>query len=166
MKYQVSFSCLTCYFHIHIKNQYYYGYIRNRTFVQRCLWQQCLCQSNFDATSKWQTIYLTGNYLNVIGCWHAYCSTRKLLSEESYQALTVMLQGLDKGKGYSLIPNLWDWETHWKQSKKNWKNKSLTCEIFFQHSRKNFVSPHIHVICSVHCMACTFFFFGGGGEFL
>ena len=41
------------------------------------------------------------------------------LSEESYQALTVILQGVKKG--YSLIPNLRDWETHWRQSKKNWK---------------------------------------------
>ena len=30
-------------------------------------------------------------------------------------------------------------------------------------SKRNFVSPHSHVICSVHCMACTFFG-GGGGE--
>ena len=66
-------------------------------------------------------------------------------------------------KGYSLIPNFWDWDTHWKQSKKNWKNKALTCEIFFQHSKRNFVSPHSHVICSIHCMACTFLGVGGGG---
>ena len=31
-------------------------------------------------------------------------------------------------------------------------------------SKRNFVSPHSHVICSVHCMACTFFGGGGGGE--
>ena len=43
------------------------------------------------------------------------------LSEESYQALTVILQGVNMGKGYSLIPNLRDWEIHWRQSKKNWK---------------------------------------------
>ena len=160
MKYQVSFSWLTCYFHIHIERSALLSLHKKSHLVRWCLWQQCLCQSNFDATSKWQTIYLTGNYLNIIGCWHAYCSTRKLLSEESYQALTVILQGVNKGKGYSLIPNLWEWETHWKKSKKNWKNKTLTCEIFFQHSRRNSVSPHSHVICSVHCMACTF---GGGG---
>ena len=47
-----------------------------------------------------------------------------LLSEESYQALTVILQGANMGEGYSLIMNLPDWETHWKQSKKNWKNKA------------------------------------------
>ena len=89
--------------------------------------------------------------------------TSLLLNQESYQALTVILQGVNKGKGYSLIPNWWDWETHWKQSKKNWKNKTLTCEIFFQHSRRNSVSPHSHVICFVHCMDCSFFFFGWGG---
>ena len=48
----------------------------------------------------------------------------RLLSEESYQALTVILQGANMGEGYSLIMNLPDWETHWKQSKKNWKNKA------------------------------------------
>ena len=47
----------------------------------------------------------------------------RLLSEESYQALTVILQGANMGEGYSLIPNLRDWETHWKQSKKNWKKQ-------------------------------------------
>ena len=46
-----------------------------------------------------------------------------VFSEESYQALTVILQGANMGKGYSLIPNLRDWaETHWKQSKK-WNEK-------------------------------------------
>ena len=57
-----------------------------------------------------------------------------LLSEESYQALTVtcILQGANMGKGYSFIPNLWDWETRRKQSKiRTEKNKALTCEIFF-----------------------------------
>ena len=119
--------------------------------MQRCLWQQCLFQSNFDATSKWQTIYLTWNYLNIIGYWHAYCSTRKLLSEESnIKRWLFILQGVSMGKGYSLIPNLWDWETHWKQGKKNWKNKALTCEIFFLHSMRNFVSPHSHVIIMLY----------------
>jgi len=144
--------------------------------------------------------------LNIIGCWWAYCSTRKqkykekddvwpehcskissqgfrkkrenlrifhqrrwiyslvnsllllewrkennmsrLLSEESCQVFTVILQGTNMGKGHSLILNLWDWETHWKQSKKNWRNKALndTCEIFFQHSKRNFV----YVICSIY----------------
>ena len=36
----------------------------------------------------------------------------RLLSEEFHQALTVILQGENMGKGYSLIPNL----RHWKQS--------------------------------------------------
>ena len=58
MKYQVSFSWLTCYFHIHIKRSALLSLHKKSHLVQWCLWQQCLCQSNFDATSKWQTIYL------------------------------------------------------------------------------------------------------------
>ena len=46
MKYQVSFSWLACDFHIHMKRS-------------ALLWlhkKSHLCQSNFDETSKWQTI--------------------------------------------------------------------------------------------------------------
>ena len=53
----------------------------------------------------------------------ARTNVSRLLTEESYQALTVILQGANNGKGYSLIPNFRDWaETHWKQSKK-WNEK-------------------------------------------
>ena len=53
----------------------------------------------------------------------ARTNVSRLLTEESYQALTVILQGANMGKGYSLISNFRDWaETHWKQSKK-WNEK-------------------------------------------
>ena len=162
MKYQVSFSWLTCYFHIHIKRLALLSLHKKSHLVQWCLWQQCLCQSNFDATSKWQTIYLTWNYLNIIGCWHAYCSTRKLLSEESYQALTVYLARREKAIHWSRISEI---ETHIESKvKRTEKNKALTCEIFFQHSKRNFVSPPSHVICNMlYTLYGLYFFFGGGG---
>ena len=90
-----------------------------------------------------------------------------LLSEESYQVLTVtcILQGANMGKGYSLILNLWDWETHWKQGKKNWKNKAITCEIFFLHSMRNFVSPHSHVIIMLYISYTSWLVFLEGFNF-
>ena len=38
----------------------------------------------------------------------ARTNVSRLLTEESYQALTVILQGANMGKGYSLIPNFRD----------------------------------------------------------
>ena len=47
----------------------------------------------------------------------------RFLSEESYQALTVILQGANMVEGYSLIPNLRDWETHQSKAKRTEKTR-------------------------------------------
>ena len=84
----------------------------------------------------------------------------------------VILQGVNRGKRYSLVSNLRDWRTLWKQSKKILKTrprKKAECNYcslsrgnwysiwkiglgnnnFFQHSRRNVVSRRGYVIFSM-----------------
>ena len=104
MKYQVSFSWLTCYFQIHIKRSALLSLHKKSHLVQRCLWQQCLCQSNFDATSKWQTIDLP-NWELFKYYWMLTCL---LLNQKT--SLRGILSSVD-----CLSYKVWIWEKaiHW-----------------------------------------------------
>ena len=55
--------------------------------------------------------------------WRKENNMSRFLSEESYQALTVILQGANMVEGYSLIPNLRDWETHQSKAKRTEKTR-------------------------------------------
>ena len=88
----------------------------------------------------------------------------RLLWEESYQVLTVtcILQGANMGKGYSFFPNLWDWETHRKQSKKNWKQQGAHLWNIFLALKKKFC------ICNmlyIHVSYTSWLVFFGGFNF-
>ena len=55
--------------------------------------------------------------------WRKENNMSRFLSEESYQALTVILQGANMVEGYSLISNLRDWETHQSKAKRTGKTR-------------------------------------------
>ena len=89
----------------------------------------------------------------------------RLLSEESIiKCWLLSAQGANMGKDYSLIPNLWDWETHWRQSKKEKKKKkqgasSHLWNIFLALKEKfcicNMLDIYIYIYISIlYLMAC------------